>query len=172
MPLWESRLDHSHDIIATTGMKMLARFQGAWSVVVRRNPTFHEGEWIAYIDNLPDKANRDEFSEGRGKIVNPGFARDDTVVTDWYATDWNTGALKHEVPEDGEAWHLDRKRCFRLNKGWDMRAPNWVDSRPQADMRPSEQYGAEFIKRNQNSKLYKAQVFRTCVDKIKVNAWV
>jgi len=133
VPLWESRLDHSHDIVATTGMKMLAKFQGAWSVVVRRNPTFHKGEWIAYINGLPDKINKDEFWEGRGKIVNPGFTQDDTVVTDWYSLDWNTEALKYEAPEDGEAWHLDRKCCFRLNKGWDMRAPNWVDSRPQAD---------------------------------------
>jgi hypothetical protein len=39
-------------------------------------------------------------------------------------------------------------------------------------MRPTEQYGLEFIKRNYNSKLYKAQLLRACVNTIKVNAWV
>jgi hypothetical protein len=39
-------------------------------------------------------------------------------------------------------------------------------------MRLAEKYGPEFIKSNQNSSLYKAQIFRTCVNKIKTNKWV
>jgi hypothetical protein len=35
------------------------------------------------------------------------------------------------------------------------------------DMRPAEKNGPEFIKRNQNSLLYKAQMFWNCVNKIK-----
>jgi hypothetical protein len=43
VPLWESCLDHSHDIVATTGFKLLAMMQGAWSVVVRLHPTIEKG---------------------------------------------------------------------------------------------------------------------------------
>jgi hypothetical protein len=39
------------------------------------------------------------------------------------------------------------------------------------DMRPTEQYGPTFIKRN-NSRLYQAQMFRICINSIKENAWV
>ena len=41
----------------------------------------------------------------------------------------------------------------------------------EEDMRPAEQYGPEFIKRNQNSNLYKAHSYRSCINTIKVNAW-
>jgi hypothetical protein len=44
VPLWESHLDHSHDIVATTGLKLLAMMQGAWSVVVRCHPTIEKGD--------------------------------------------------------------------------------------------------------------------------------
>jgi hypothetical protein len=44
VPLWESRLDYSHDITTTTGMKLLAMLQGAWSMIVRRNPTINNGD--------------------------------------------------------------------------------------------------------------------------------
>jgi exonuclease III len=40
------------------------------------------------------------------------------------------------------------------------------------DMRPTEQYGPAFIKRNENSRLYQAQMFRTCINSIKENAWI
>jgi hypothetical protein len=39
-------------------------------------------------------------------------------------------------------------------------------------MRPTEQYGPAFIKRNENSRLYQAQMFRSCINSIKENAWV
>jgi hypothetical protein len=42
----------------------------------------------------------------------------------------------------------------------------------EEDMRPTEQYGPEFIKHNYNSKLYKAQLLRACVNTIEVSAWV
>jgi hypothetical protein len=40
------------------------------------------------------------------------------------------------------------------------------------DMRPAEKYGPAFIKRNQNSSLYGAQMLRSCINKIKPNKWV
>jgi hypothetical protein len=39
-------------------------------------------------------------------------------------------------------------------------------------MRPIEQYRLAFIKRNENSKLYQAQMFRSCSNSIKENIWV
>jgi hypothetical protein len=39
------------------------------------------------------------------------------------------------------------------------------------DMRPIEQYGPAFIKRNKNGQLYKSQMFRSCTNSIKENAW-
>jgi hypothetical protein len=44
VPLWESRLNHSHDITATTSIKLLALMQGAWANVVCRNPAIQEGD--------------------------------------------------------------------------------------------------------------------------------
>ena len=55
VPLWESRLDHSHDITALTGMKVLAMMQGAWSVIIRCKPDIHKGEWIAYYNGSTPK---------------------------------------------------------------------------------------------------------------------
>jgi hypothetical protein len=42
----------------------------------------------------------------------------------------------------------------------------------EEDMRPTEQYGPAFIKRNENSRLYQAQMFRSCINSIKEDAWV
>ena len=53
--LWESRLDHSHDITALTGMKVLAIMQGAWSVIIRCKPDIRKGDWIAYYNGSTPK---------------------------------------------------------------------------------------------------------------------
>jgi hypothetical protein len=98
-----------------------------------------------------------------------------------------------------EAWHLDKKYCYRVDKGWDTRTLNYISSNPgedtyliigvddngnkikvtpgeilidEEDMCPTEQYGPEFIKHNYNSKLYKAQLLQACINTIKVNTWV
>jgi hypothetical protein len=42
----------------------------------------------------------------------------------------------------------------------------------EEDMRLAEKYGLAFIKRNQNSSLYGAQMLRSCINKIKPNKWV
>jgi hypothetical protein len=39
----------------------------------------------------------------------------------------------------------------------------------EEDMRPAKKYGPAFIKRNQNSSLYGAQMVRSCINKIKPN---
>jgi hypothetical protein len=57
VPLWESRLDHSHNIIATTGIKLLALMQGAWANVVHHNPIILKGDWIAYYNGESKKGD-------------------------------------------------------------------------------------------------------------------
>jgi hypothetical protein len=41
----------------------------------------------------------------------------------------------------------------------------------EEDMHPTEQYGPAFIKCNQNSQLYAAQMLCSCIPYIKVNTW-
>jgi hypothetical protein len=188
VPLWESRLDHSHDITTTTGMKLLAMLQGAWSTVVRRNPTINNGDWIGYYDGSSTKqARKDTLWEGRGRVIQTGDSPEDSVTTDWYSFDWNSETLIRD-PLPNEAWHLDRKYFYKLEKGFNLRNPNRVDSNPEQDTyivtrvdedglkikrTPRgillEQYGPAFVKRNQNSQLYAAQMLHSCIPYIKVN---
>jgi hypothetical protein len=41
----------------------------------------------------------------------------------------------------------------------------------EENMHPTEQYGLAFIKCNQNSQLYAAQMLHSCIPYIKVNTW-
>jgi hypothetical protein len=101
-----------------------------------------------------------------------------------------TPSYTHEPLPNEEAWHLDKKYCYGVDKGWDTRTGkntyliigvnndgNKIKVIPgeiliEENMHPTEQYGPEFIKRNYNSKLYKVQLLRACVNTIKANAWV
>jgi hypothetical protein len=132
---------------------------------------------------------------GRGKVLEAGPDPKDSVTTEWYSLDPNTGIHTYEPLSNKEAWHLDKKYCYRVDKGWDTKTPNYISSNPgedtyliigvdngnkikvtpgeiliDEDMHPTKQYGPEFIKCNYNSKLYKAQLLRACINTIKVNA--
>jgi hypothetical protein len=136
---------------------------------------------------------------GRGKVLEAGPDPKDSVITEWYSPDPDTGVHTHEPLSNEEAWHLDKKYCYWVNKGWDTKTPNYISSNPgedtyliigidddgnkikvtpgeilidEEDMCPTKQYGPGFIKCNYNSKLYKAQLLWACVNTIKVNAWV
>jgi hypothetical protein len=50
----------------------------------------------------------------------------DLVTAEWYSPDPNTGVLSHDLLPNEEAWHLDRKYCYRVDKGWDT--PNTISS--------------------------------------------
>jgi hypothetical protein len=94
---------------------------------------------------------------------------------------------------------LDRKYCYKVLQGWNPHCKNTVDANPmqntylvkgrdeeghkikmtpedilidKEDMKLAKKNGPEFIKHNQNSSLYKAQMFQNCVNKIKTNKWV
>jgi hypothetical protein len=104
VPLWESCLDHSHDIVATNGLKLLAMMQGAWSVVVRRHPTIEKGNWVAYYDGSTTKqALKDVMWAGRGKVLEAGPDPKDSVTTEWYSPDPDTGVHTHEPLPNEEA---------------------------------------------------------------------
>jgi hypothetical protein len=114
------------------------------------------------------------------EVLEAGPDPKDSVTTVWYSPDPNTGVHTHEPLPNEEAWHLDKKYCYRVDKGWDNRTPNYISSNPgedtcliigvdddgnkikatpgeilidEEDVRPTKQYGPEFIKRNYNSKL-------------------
>jgi hypothetical protein len=171
--------------------------QGAWANVVRHNPEIQQGDWVAYYNGESKKG--DTLWPGRAKVIDPGHSHKDKVVVDWYGLNGNTEALTLEPPQDGEeAWHLDRKFCYKVSQGYNSHTKNMVDSNPTHDtylvistnkerdkikvtpenilldeqnMRPAEKYGPAFIKRNQNSSLYGAQMLRSCINKIKPNKW-
>jgi hypothetical protein len=132
VPLWESRLNHSHDIMATTGIRSLALMQGAWANVVHHNPEIQQGDWVTYYNGESKKG--DTLWPGRAKVINPSHSHKDKVVANWYGLNGNTEALTLEPPQDGEeAWHLDRKFCYKVLQGYNSRTKNVVDSNPTHD---------------------------------------
>jgi hypothetical protein len=109
-------------ILATTSLKLLAMMQGAWSVVVRCHPTIEKGDWVAYSDGSTTKqACKDVIWVGRGKVLEAGPDPKDSVTTEWYSPDPDTGVHTHEPLSNEEAWHLDKKYCYWVDKGWDTR---------------------------------------------------
>jgi hypothetical protein len=112
---------------------------------------------------------------GRGKVLEAGPDPKNSVITEWYSPNPDTGVHIYEPLPNKEAWHLDKKYCYRVDKGWDTRTPNYISSNlgedtyliigvdddgnkikvtpgeiliNEEDMCPTEQYGPEFIKRN------------------------
>jgi hypothetical protein len=107
--------------------------------------------------------------------------------------------MAHKLLDNGEVWHLDKRACYTLTQGDNLNSPNTINPLPTRDvylvtgrdeerykikttleqiltieeeMRLTEQYGLAFIKRNENSRLYQAQMFRSYINSIKENAWV
>jgi hypothetical protein len=130
-------------------------------------------------------------------VINPGLEPEDLVIADWYRIDKNRGTLTLEPPQNGgESWHLDKKYCYKASQGSNPHCKNTVDANlmqntylvigrdeeghkikmtpediliDKEDMRWAKKYGPEFIKCNQTSSLYKAQMFQSCVNKINTN---
>jgi hypothetical protein len=55
---------------------------------------------------------------GRGKVLEAGPDPKDSVTTEWYSPDPDTGVYTHEPLPNEEAWHLDKKYCYQVDKGW------------------------------------------------------
>jgi hypothetical protein len=168
--------------------------QGVWVNVTRHNPAIQEGDWIAYYNGESKKG--DTLWPGRAKVIIPGLEPEALVVADWYGIDENRGTITLEPSQNGEeSWHLDRKYCYKVLQGSNPHCKITVNANPlqntylvigrdeegqkikmtpedilidEEDMRPAKKYGLEFIKCNQNSSLYKAQMFWSCVNKIKL----
>jgi hypothetical protein len=128
--------------------------QGAWSVVVRRHPTIEKGDWVANYDGSTTKqARKDVKWAGRGRVLDAG---PDTRVPNYVTS--NPGEDTYLViGVDNDSSKIKITTSILMD---------------EEDMHLTEQYSPKFIKRNYNSKLYKAQLFRTCKNTIKVNAWV
>jgi hypothetical protein len=136
--------------------------------------------------------------EGRAKILDVGAAAKDSATAEWYEMDPAIGSMVHKPLDNREVWHLDKRACYALTQGDNLNSSNVINSLPicdvylvtginedgykvkttleqiciNEDMRPTEQYGPAFIKRNKNSRLYQAQMFKICINSIKENAWV
>jgi hypothetical protein len=181
------------------GFGLLAMLQRSWATVVRRDPGISQGDWVAYRDCSTHKQLRkDVLYEGRAKILEVGRSPKDSATAEWYEPDPVTGVMTHTPLDNGEVWHLDKRACFTLAAGEDHTKPNSIESSPNRDlyivagcdengekikltlemihiddedMHPIEQYGPAFIKRNEKGQLYKSQMFRSCTNSIKENAW-
>jgi hypothetical protein len=137
--------------------------------------------------------------EGRAKILDVGAAAKDSAIAEWYEMDPAIGSMVHKPLNNGEVWHLDKRACYALTQGDNLNFPNVINPLPirdvslvtridedgykvkttleqicinDEDICPTEQYGPAFIKRNENSRLYQAQMFRTCINSMKENARV
>jgi hypothetical protein len=177
-------------------MKTLALMQGAWAIAAYRKPSLVAGNWITYLNG--DKPSKDLLWEGRGIVIAPPSGPKDMAVVEWYELDPPTGTYQHAPLPNGQAWHLDPKAIFHLEDGQDLKKPNkvrlslasdlymvaGVDKNghkhklyledillEREDIRPTERFGPDFIKRNENSHVYKVHIERTLTGNIKVNAW-
>jgi hypothetical protein len=137
--------------------------------------------------------------KGQAKILDVGAAAKDSATAEWYKIDPAISFIVHKLLDNGEVWHFDKRACYALTQGDNLNSPNVINPLlirdiylvtgidedrykvkttleqiciNDKDMRPTEQYGPAFIKRNENSRLYQAQMFRTCINSIKENAWV
>jgi hypothetical protein len=178
-------------MIATTGIKLLALMQGAWANVVCCNPIILEGDWIAYYNRESKKG--DTFWLGQSYQPRPRTRRPSRSKL--VGISENRCNLTLEPPQNREeAWHLDRKYCYKVSQGSYIVDPNPMQNTyivinkdeegnkikmipkdiliDEEDMKLAKKYGLEFIKCSQNSLLYKAQMFWNCVNKIKPNKWV
>jgi hypothetical protein len=175
IPLWESRLDHSQDIEAA-GFGLLAMLQHSWATVARQEPDLSPGDWVAYRDCSTHKQLcKDVTYEGRAKILDVGAAAKDSATAEWYKMDPAIGSMVHKPLDNGEVWHLDKRACYALTQEDNLNSPNVINPLPirdvylvtgidkdgykvkttleqicinDEDMRPTEQYGPAFIKRN------------------------
>jgi hypothetical protein len=84
--------------------------------IVCHNPIILEGDWIAYYNRESKKG--DTFWPGRAKVINPGLEPEDQIVADWYKISENKSNFTLEPPQNREeAWHLDRKYCYKVSQG-------------------------------------------------------
>jgi hypothetical protein len=195
-PLWESRIDHSANIIKHTGSKLLAMFQQSWSTVVRRDPVLNPGDWVKYSNDVERRKRfADQFYEGKAQVIAARIPEGSEVPVDWFDQNDNQGPYLLNNPEGEEQWHLPTKKCYKI----DATTGNLQESRPEElyivvgrnedtglkmkvyidqilteeeDKITTELYSPQFLKKTANSKLYKAQLLRTRKTYIKSNKWV
>jgi hypothetical protein len=82
------------------GLKLLTMMQGALLIVVNTTPPLKKGtRWPTMMHH---KTSLQRCDMG-GKLL--------------------YGTLPNK-----EVWHLDKKYCYQVNKGWDTRVPNHIAS--------------------------------------------
>jgi hypothetical protein len=72
IPLWESRVDHSSNILEEVGSPLLAALQRAWTNIIRRDPDLQRGDWVIYSDaEIPGKRQADQAYIGVAEVTSP-----------------------------------------------------------------------------------------------------
>ena len=117
IPLWESRVDHSNNILEEVGSPLLASFQRAWATVIRRDPDLQQGDWVIYSDaEIPGKRQADQAYIGAAAIISPSSNEGKEVPADWYSATTMEQPLQLDNPPNGEVWHLLKKCCHRIEE--------------------------------------------------------
>ena len=197
IPLWESRVDHSENINAQINSPLLAAFQQAWTTIVRRNPTLHAGDWVAYANSEePGKSTADKVYDGRALIVEVDNNQNSST---WFDRDPDMGLFSKDSLEDNKYWHMSNKKCYKLEFPATDLSPNRITETNQKSLyinigpprdgaelikltledilaqedepMPGEKFGPAFLKKVDNSRLYTAQLFRKHNFYIKENKW-
>jgi hypothetical protein len=141
---------------------------------------------------------KDVLYKRRAKILEVGRSPKDSAMAEWYEPDPVMGVMTYTPLDNGEVWHLDKWACFMLTAGEDHTKPNSIELSRNSklyivsecnkngekikltlemihiddeELCPIKQYRPAFIKKNENGQLYKSQMFRSCTNSIKENAW-
>jgi hypothetical protein len=88
-------MDHSYNIIASTGMKTLALMQGAWATILQCKPRLSKGDWIIYLNR--DNPSKNTLWEGRGQVIACPKGPKAIVVIEWYKLNPATGTFIHAL---------------------------------------------------------------------------
>ena len=193
VPLWESRVDHSSTIRRVTGSELLAELQAGWANIIRRRPAFAIGDLVAYSDEEePGRLHGDTLYRGKGVVIEDSTNDDREVRVQWYTEEED--GLYSLSPQ---TWNLPVKKCYLLDgndiQGEMVLAPSKaeslyittdIDPKTERDKviwlndldikvedKDSEEQLIQFIKLNENSELYKAQLKISAITNIKPNAW-
>jgi hypothetical protein len=118
------------------------------------------GDWVAYRDcSIHKQLRKDVIYEGRAKVLK--------VLTLTQGDNLNSPNTINLLPTQDVYLVTGGDE-----EGYKIKTTLEQILTIEEDIRPTEQYGPAFIKKNENSRLHQAQMFRSCINSIKENAWV
>ena len=110
IPLWESRVDHSSNIVDCVCSPLLASLQRAWATIICRDPDLQKGDWVIYSNaETPGKTYADQAYTGAAEVLEAAAPDGTEVPVNWYTAPSPSNKLVLDNPENGENWHLLKK---------------------------------------------------------------